>query len=321
MTSLITGGLGFIGSHLARKLLTQGETVVLFDVAGHSRLIDDIKDKVKVVQGDLGNWAQVLEAIKQNRVDAIYHTAALLSAAAEASPLAAYSVNGNGTFHVLEGARLFGVKAVMYLSTIATFGPGLPDRVGDDEVQRPTTMYGVTKVFSERLGEYYHGKFGLNFRGVRLPSVIGPGRGAGGVSAYSSLIIQEPAAGRRYEVFVDEPARIPLLYVKDAVQALVTLAGVKESQLKRRVYNIEGFSPTAKELAAAVRQHVPEAKIIFRPVPEMVEIARSWPRELDDSCARREWGWQTEYDLERTVRDFIAEFRAGRNLYDIYTKQ
>lgn len=311
MINLITGGAGFIGSHLARKLVARGEEAVLFDIASQSGLTKDIAHKVKFVRGDLANWAQVLDAVKRYGVDSIYHTGALLSASAEESPLAAYAANANGTFNVLEAARLFNVKTVMFLSTIATYGPGLPERVTDDDVQRPTTMYGVTKVFGERLGEYYRIKFGVNFRGIRLPSVIGAGRGEGGVSAYSSLIVQEPAAGRRYEVYVDEETRIPLIYVKDAVKALIELAQAREGGLKRRVYNVEGFSPAAAELARTVRKYLPEAKIEFRPVPEMVRIARSWPRELDDSPARSDWGWKTDYTLDRAVEDFVKEVQHG----------
>lgn len=318
MAKLITGGLGFIGSHLARDLVERGEETVLFDVSASSSLTRDImmKDKVKVVRGDLSNWAQVLDVVKKHEIDCIFHTGALLSASAEENPLAAYMVNANGTFHVLEAARLFGVKTVVFLSTIATYGPGLPERVGDDAIQRPTTMYGVTKVFCERLGEYYHGKFGVNCRGARLPSVIGPGRGGGGASAYSSLIIQEPAAGRPYQVFVDEEARIPLLYVKDAVRSLIELEQTREENLSRRVYNIEGFSPTAAELASAVRRWLPDANIEFCPVREMIEIVRSWPGELDGDCARKDWGWRTRYTLDEAVKDFIQDFRARKHLYE-----
>lgn len=310
MINLITGGLGFIGSHLARKLLEEGQKVVLLDIIPWSRLIDDIKDEVEVVQGDLSNWAQVLDVVKKHKVDGIYHTGALLSASAEENPLTAYMVNANGTFHVLEAARLFDVEKVIFLSTVATYGPGLPDRVGDDAVQRPTTMYGVTKVFCERLGEYYHRKLGVNFRGVRFPSVIGLGRGGGGVSAYSSLIVQEPAVGRPYEVFVDEETKIPLLYIKDAVKSLIELGQAEEESLRRRVYNIEGFSPPAIELANTVKEYLPDAVIEFRPIPEMVEIARSWPRELDDSCASNDWGWETQYTLDKAVEDFVKETQA-----------
>lgn len=316
MATLITGGLGFVGSNLARKLVEEDEEVVLFDVISGSKIIDDIKDKLKIVSGDLTNWAQVLDAVKKHKIDCIYHAGALLSATAEANPLAAYMVNANGTFHVLEAGRLFGVEKVIFMSTIATYGSGIPERVNDDVVQRPQTIYGVTKVFGERLGEYYHRKFGLNFRGVRFPAIIGPGRGGGGASAYSSPIIQEPAAGRPYQVYVDESARIPLLYIKDAVLSLITLEKADEAKLKRRVYNIEGFSPTALELANTVKSYLPEARITFRPDPDMVRIIRSWPRELDDTYAREDWGWKSQYDLDTAVKDFIQEFQARRYLYE-----
>ncbi|MBT9142107.1 MAG: putative epimerase/dehydratase [Dehalococcoidia bacterium] len=313
---LITGGLGFLGSHLARELVGRREEVVLFDVIRSSRLVEDIENDVRIVQGNLGNWAEVLDVVRKHKVNCIYHAGALLSASAEESPLAAYMVNANGTFYVLEAARLFNVEKVVFLSTVATYGPGVPEVVNDDTVQIPTTMYGVTKVFCERLGEYYHRKFGVNFRGVRLPSVIGPGRGGGGASAYSSLIVQEPAAGRPYKVFVDETARMPLLYIKDAVQSLVSLGEAAEERLKRRVYNIQGFSPSARDLADIVRRYLPDARIEFEPDPEMVKIVHSWPKELDDTLAREDWGWNVQYTLDKAVKDFIDEFQARRYRYE-----
>ncbi|MBA7584568.1 putative epimerase/dehydratase [subsurface metagenome] len=313
MAKLITGGLGFIGSHLARKLVGLGEDVVLFDIATQAKLIDDIKDEVKIVRGDLSNWAHVLHTVKKYDVDCIYHTGALLSTTAEEDPLTAYMVNANGTLYVLEAARLFDVKKVIYLSTAATYGPGLPERISDDEVQRPTTMYGVTKVFCERLGEYYHRKFGLNFRGARFPSIIGSGRTGGGASAYTSLIVQEPAASRRYEVFVDEEARTPILYVKDAVRSLIQLEQAEENSLKRRVYNIEGFTPTPRaiELANTVKKYIPNARIEFHPVPEMVDIVHNWAQEIDGRSAREDWGFKAQYTLDEAIADFIDDFRAS----------
>ena len=315
MGKLITGGLGFIGSHLARKLVETGEEVTLFDVIPESKLVDDIKGKVTVYQGDLSKWEDVVTVVKEHRPDCIYHTGALLSAAEE-NPMPAYKVNANGTFHVLEAARLFGVARVILLSSMASYGSGVPERVSDDAVQWPITMYGVTKVFGERLGEYYHRKFGINFRGVRFPSVIGPGRSGGGASAYSSLIVQEPAAGRPYEVCVDEESKMPLLYIKDAVRSLVSLEKTEEGKLSRRVYNIEGFSTTALALANTVRKYVAEARIEFRPDPETVSIVRSWPREVDGSCAQKDWGWKSEYGLDTAIKDFVDEFRARRYLYE-----
>ncbi|MDP3013743.1 MAG: NAD-dependent epimerase/dehydratase family protein, partial [Candidatus Subteraquimicrobiales bacterium] len=315
MAKLITGGLGFIGTYLARALLKKSEEVVLFDVATKSSLLHDIKDKVKIIQGDLASWAEVLEVVKDHNIDGIYHTGALLSASAEEKPITAYHVNAGGTFNILEAARLFNVERVIYLSTIATYGPGIPETVNEDTIQMPISMYGVTKVFSERLGEYYFRKFGVDFRGLRFPSVIGPGRGPGGVSAYSTLIIQDPALGRPYQCFVDEEARIPLLYIKDAVDSLIALYEADNQKLKRRVYNIAGFSPTAREVAQEVRKYLPKAIIEFKPAPEMVEVVHSWPKYVDEKKAHEEWSWKTKYFLKETVEDFIKEVQAHREIY------
>lgn len=315
MAKLITGGLGFIGINLARALLKKGEEVVLFDVAANSPLIHAIKDKVRIVQGDLAMLAEVLEVVKNHKIEVIYHMGALLSASAEERPITAYQVNAGGTFNVLEAAKLFNIERVIFLSSIATYGIGIPDKVNEDTIQMPISMYGVTKVFSERLGEYYFRKFGVDFRGVRFPSVIGPGRGPGGASAYSTLIIQDPALGRPYQCFVDEESRIPLLYIKDAVDSLIALCEADGQKLKRRVYNIAGFSPSARELANEVKKHLPKAVIDFKPIPEMVEVVNSWPKYMDESKAFEEWGWKTKYFLKETVKDFIEEVQAHPEIY------
>jgi threonine 3-dehydrogenase len=315
MTKLITGGLGFIGTNLARALLQKGEEVVLFDVVRSSPLIHDIKDKLKIVQGDLSSWAEVLEVVKQFKIDGIYHTGALLSASAEEKPITAYQVNAGGTFNILEAARLFNVERVVYTSTIASYGLGL-HTVNEDTIQMPISMYGVTKVFSERLGEYYHRKFGVDFRAVRLPSIIGPGRGAGGASAYSTLMISEPALKRPYRVFVEEDVIMPLLYIRDCVECLIRLYEAEPAKLKRRVYCIAGFSPTAKEVYDAVKKILPNADIEFKPDRELTEIVRSWPKYLEETKAFEEWGWKTKFLLHDTVRDFIQEVQAHPEIYD-----
>ena len=314
MPKLITGGMGFIGTYLAHALLAKGEEVVLFDVISNSPLIQDIKNKVKIVQGDLSSWAEVLEVVKQYKIDGIYHTGALLSASAEEKPITAYNVNAGGTFNVLEAARLFNVKRVVYTSTIASYGLGL-HTVNEDTIQMPISMYGVTKVFCERLGEYYYRKFGVDFRAVRLPSVIGPGRGGGGASAYSTLMISEPALKKPYKVYVEEDVIMPLLYIKDGVDCLIRLYEADNAKLKRRVYCIAGFSPTAKEIYAAVKKALPNADIQFKPDRELTEIVRSWPKYLEETKALEEWGWKTKFHLKETVEDFIKEVQAHPEIY------
>ena len=314
MAKLITGGMGFIGVYLAHALVRKKEEVVLFDLVNSSPLIKDIKDKVKIVQGNLASWAEVMEVVKQYKIDGIYHTGALLSASAEEKPITAYEVNAGGTFNVLEAARLFNVKRVIYTSTIASYGLGL-DTVDEDTIQMPISMYGVTKVFAERLGEYYQRKFGVDFRAVRLPSIIGPGRGGGGASAYSTLVISESALKRPYSVFVEKDVIMPILYIKDCVECLIRLYEADNAKLKRRVYCIAGFSPTAQEICDEVKRVLPKADIQFKPNREMTEIVRSWPRYLKETKAYEDWGWKTNYLLKETVEDFVKEVQTHPEIY------
>lgn len=310
MNVLITGGTGFIGSQLASFLLEKGDEVTLFDIEPNLSLIEDIKDKVKVVRGDLACLSDVLSAIKNHDAELIYHTGALLSARAERYPVRAFRTNLVGTFNVLEAARLFEVKTVMFASSIATFGEGVSDPVSNEATQKPMTMYGVTKVASERLGEYYCGRFGVNFRALRLPSIVGVGRGPGGASAYSTLMIEKPARGESYQVYVNQNSKIPMLYIKDALRAFVGLQEADEANLKRRVYNIGGISPTAGQIATSVRKHIKNVNLEFCPDKSMQEIVDSWPEVLDETRAREEWGWTVKYNLDHMVEDFVKEVRS-----------
>lgn len=309
MNILITGGTGFIGTHFARYLCAKDEKVVLFDVNTNYRVHEATKGNLIVSKGDLTCLSDVLSVVKNNQIDVIFHIGAFLSAKAEKYPIAAFRVNLLGTFNVLEAARLFDTKMVIFLSSIAAFGEQVPDPVPNEAIQMPTTMYGVTKVASERLGEYYHRRFGVNFRALRFPSVVGPGRGAEGASAYSTLMIEKPARGESYNIYVNSNTRIPILYIKDALRALEKLQQADEATLKRRVYNVAGISPTAGQIAAAVKKCIKDARLEFSPDKKMQEIVDSWPKALDDARAREEWGWNIEYDLESTVEDFISEVK------------
>ncbi len=316
MPILITGGAGFIGAHLARKLLEEGEEVVLFDISPESRLIQPIQHQVKIFKGDLSSWSDIFEAIQKYHVKGIYHLGALLAVEAEENPPKAFRVNVNGTFYVLEAARFFKLERVVYISSIASYGTGVPEKVNEDVIQIPTSMYGVTKVISERLGEYYFRRYGVDFRALRFPAVIGPGRGRGGATAYSTLIVSEPALGRPYQIPVQEEAQIPLLYIKDAIQSLYSLYKVEKEKLKRRVYNIAGFSPTAKQLADTVKRQLPKATLEFKPDPRLVSIIQDWPKYFDETRANQEWGWKTQYQWDDAIADFIQEIQSNPHLYD-----
>jgi threonine 3-dehydrogenase len=278
----------------------------------HPGSIGQLEGKVKTVSGNLSVFTDVLETVQSFQPDSIFHLGALLSANAEANPIAAYHVDVDGSFYVLEAAKLFRVKKVIYTSSIASFGPGAPDPVPNEWDQKPTTIYGVSKVFTERLGEYFDRVLGIDFRAVRLPSILGAGRTAGGASAYSTYLIDNPARGLPYEAYCEESTKIPLLYVDDAVRALVLIHDAPDQKLTRCSYNIQGFSPTAVEMAEAVRMKVPGARIKFRPDPKMQAILDSWPRSLDDSVAKEEWGWAPTVDLDGAIDRYVAEGRSAR---------
>lgn len=313
--NLITGGLGYLGGNLARELVGRGEEVVIFDVLPDSPRVSDIRNDVHIIRGDLGNWAEVLEALHSTRAETIFHLGAMITMPAEANPWAAYNTNANGTYHILEAARLFNVKSVIFPSGIATYSPPLPDIINENVFQSaPKQMYGVTKIFCERLGEYYHQKFGTNFRCVSLPAICGPGRREG-LAAYASLMIQEPAKGRPCRLPIDENGQMPFIYVKDAVRCLTSIAGIDEAKLSRRVYSIHGFSIRAKEMAETVKKYIPEAKIEFLAERNVVRLVADMPRRVDDRRAREDWGWQPKYDWDSTVKDFIAEIRNNPDKY------
>lgn len=308
MRIVVTGGTGFVGAHLARTLAARGDQVTCLDVAPGSPLLEDVEN-VEVVRCDVGWWPELVHAVQEAMPEVIFHSAGILSAFAEERPHAAYRVNATGTLNVLEAARILGDVPVVFTSTIATYGPGVGETVDERTQQRPTTMYGVTKVFGELLGEYYVRRFGVDFRGIRLASVIGAGRGPGGASAYSSLIVSEPARGRSFKVPVTEATTMPLVYVKDAVEAMIRIAQADAADLTRRTYGISSFSPTAGELADAVRAQLPDADVEFAPDAHMVEIVHSWPHALDASEAEADWGWKPRFDLAGAVQDFVAEAR------------
>jgi nucleoside-diphosphate-sugar epimerase len=316
---LITGGLGFLGSHVARELLRRGHDVVLLDIAVNEKLIKDVKEKVKIVKGDIAVPTQLGEAVKTYGVNTIIHYAALLSKAAEANPQLAYKVNFEGLWNVFEIARSMDLDAVIFASSIAAYGLGVPQIVKEDTYTIPYTLYGISKQLGEMLGLWFYRKYGIEFAAFRYGAVIGPGRRNGGASAYSTLVVQKPAQGDPYVVNVPKDSRMPIVYVKDVADATLT-ACEKIRNLKSRIYNLVSLipSPTAKDIADTVKKYVPNAKIRFEPEPKTSEIVRSWPRDLDITRAQSELGWKPRYSsLDALVADFINEVRQHLDMYTI----
>lgn len=316
---MITGGLGFLGPHITRELLRRGHDVVLLDIAVKSRGIEDIKEKITLVKGDVTEPTQLVEAVKDHGVEAVIHYAALLSTAAEANPHRAFRINFDGLWNVFEVARAMDLESVVFASSIAAYGPGIPETVKEDTYSIPQSLYGISKQLGEMLGLWFHSRYGIGFAALRYGTVLGPGRGNGGASAYCQLMIQKPSQGEPFVVNVPKYARIPVAFVDDIADATST-AFEKIKNLKTRIYNLASLmpSPTAEEIAFAVRTHIPDADITFKPDPLTTEIIESWPRNLDITRAQKELGWRPKHtSLEDLVGDFVATVRKYPNKYRI----
>ena len=311
MATLVTGGAGFVGAKVVRALLERGdETLVVFDLDPRPRRLDDVADRLELVRGDLGNFSHVLNAVKAAGPDVIYHLGGMLSVPSDADPAAALRANALGTFHVLEAARLFDVPRVLFSSTIATYGLDIAeDVITDTTLQRPRLFYGATKVFCEHMGLFYRRKYGLDFRSVRYPSVVGPGVRTPGVAQFTSWVIEESARGNPFTITVDPEARYPVMYFKDAARAIIELGDAPRDRIRTVNYLIAGATPiaSARELADLVRSKVSEARIDFKPEPGLQAMFTRYHLPLDDRKARSEWGWKPEYDQERIVDDFLQE--------------
>jgi threonine 3-dehydrogenase len=312
MSVLVTGGTGFIGAALVRLLLERDEKdVVAFHRNPAKKTLDDVSDRVVLVQGDLGVFSHVLEAVKNYRPKIIYHLGAMLTIPSDVDPPAAFQANVAGTFHVLEAARLFDVKQVFFASSIGSYGLDVQSEVIDDyTVQRPLSMYGVSKVFGENLGRYYKLRYGLDFRSLRYPGIIGPGFRTPSLAQYASRLIEESVKGQPFTLQMAPDSKFPLLYFKDAALAMINLANAPEKDIKMVNYLLNGIEPlkTAQELVDMVKVKLPEARLTFEPDPGLTQIYYGM-KPFDDLCAREEWGWEPEYDHERLMDDFILELK------------
>lgn len=306
MAILITGGSGFIGLKLSKALLERGNQVILFDIVPPEKEIKEVR-QWSFVNGNISNWAEVCNVIRDWKIEHIFHLAAMLSAQCEANPWAAFQVNALGTYHILEASRLFGVKKVIFTSSMGTYGVIPGGVVNDETIQRPPIMYGVTKVFGELLGLYYHRRFGIDFRGVRFPQLLGPGVKSEGYGQYNPKMIESAIRGIPFEAWVTKETSIPIMYIKDAIRCLLELFEADERKIKTRVYNVGQITPppTAGDLLEEIRKHIPNVPITFKPDSKAMEVLSTVPKQLDDQKARIEWGWFIYYGLKEMVEDFI----------------
>jgi len=303
---LITGATGQIGSELTPALRQRyGRDNV---IAGTYRKPPDGALREGPAEAvDVTDPAAIAAAVGKHGIDTVIHLAAILSAAGEEDPLHTWRVNVDGLINVLETARAAGVRRVLFPSSIAVFGEGAPrDNTPQQTVLRPETIYGISKVAGEQLGDYYVERYGLDVRALRLPGIISsvapPG---GGTTDYAVAIFYAAVRGQPYTSFLEPDAMLPMMYMPDCINAITGLLEADFSKLRHHCdFNVAAFSTSPALLAGAIRRHYPDFLVNYAPDFRQ-QIAESWPNSLDDSIARREWGWRPEYGLEETVADMI----------------
>ncbi len=304
---LVTGALGQIGSELVPALKERyGEGRV---VASDIRIPPAGAYQGAFEQVDCTQPLAIQDVVRRHDIGAIYHMAALLSAVAEERPQISWSVNLGGLYNVLEVARQNGA-AVFCPSSIGAFGPSTPrDATPQVTIQRPTTMYGVTKVAGEMLCDYYFERFGLDARGLRLPGLIShmapPG---GGTTDYAVDIFYQAVRYRHYTCFLGPDTRLDMMYMPDAIDGIIQLMDADPARLENRnAFNVTAMNFTPEELAAEIRKSVPDFAIDYDVDPVRQAISESWPRSVDDSAARAEWDWNPRYDLAAMTEDMLAK--------------
>lgn len=315
---IVTGAGGQIGSELVpylRKIYGDKNIIAI----GHNkRLPKEIAGSVLSAYIDCADRQSVkllAEIMRKHKVGIIYHLSALLSAAGETNPALAWNVNINGLFNILEAAREYKC-AVFTPSSIGAFGLSAPpDNTPQDTIQRPWTMYGITKVAGELLCDYYFKKFKVDTRGVRYPGIISsitlPG---GGTTDYAVHMFYEALKAERYACYIKKGTYLDMMYMPDALRAAVELMETGSSKLKHRnAFNITAMSLEPETLANEIRKYVPNFKMTYKIDPVRQAIAESWPNKMDDSAAREEWGWCHEYDLGKMTKDMIEVLSGRRN--------
>ncbi len=306
---LVTGALGQIGSEIVMKLR---------NVYGKDNVVASSREKQgsqEVIESgpfeivDVLNTKQIEESVKKHNVDSIIHLAAILSAVGENKPHLLWDINMNGLYNILEVAREKEC-AVFTPSSIAAFGPDTPKRLTpQDTIQRPTTIYGVSKVAGELLCDYYFEKFGVDTRGVRYPGLISyealPG---GGTTDYAVHIYYDAIKSKKFTCNLKKGTKMDMMYMPDALDAIVQLMEADPEKLKHRnAFNITAMSFGPEEIYEEIKKNIPEFQMDYDVDHVKQRIADSWPNSLDDSIAKDEWGWNPKYNLESMTKDMLEK--------------
>jgi len=309
---LIIGSTGQIGSELTielRKRYPKGNIVAGYISGAKPR--GELAETGPMALVDITNEQQIAETVSRYNIDTVYNLAALLSAVAEAKPLLAWNIGIGGLFNVLEVAREMNC-AVFTPSSIGAFGPDAPkDKTPQDTVRCPQTMYGVTKVTGELLSDYYYIRYGVDTRSVRFPGLISyvtpPG---GGTTDYAVDIFYSAVRGEKFVCPIAAGTYMDMMYMPDALHAAIQIMEADPARLRHRnAFNIASMSFDPETIYNQIKKHIPDFTMEYDVDPLRQKIADSWPNMLDDACAREEWGWKPQYDIETMTSDMINKLK------------
>lgn len=312
---LVIGAVGQIGSELTMKLRKiYGNSSV---VAGYFRPAPtgELLNSGPSEYVDVTEAQEIADLVKKYKIDTIYNLAAILSAVGETKPLMAWQIGVGGLMNCLEVAREFNC-ALFTPSSIGSFGPDTPhDNTPQDTIQRPQTMYGITKVTGELLSDYYYKKFGVDTRSVRFPGIISnvtlPG---GGTTDYAVEIYYEAVKNGKYTCPLGAGTFLDMMYMPDALEAAINLMEADPTKLiHRNSFNVTAMSFDPEIIAAEIRKHIPGFTMDYNVEPLKQGIANSWPNSMDDSCARYEWGWKPQWNLESMTVDMLRAIREKKD--------
>lgn len=307
---LVIGSTGQIGSELTRELrkIYGNDHVVAGYIKG-AEPKGELLESGPSAEADVTNGEMIASVVKQYNIDTIYNLAALLSVVAESKPRQAWKIGIDGLWNILEVAREHGC-AVFTPSSIGSFGPSTPKMMTpQDTIQRPRTMYGVTKVTTELLSDYYFNKYGVDTRAVRFPGVISyvtpPG---GGTTDYAVDIYYSAVRGERFVCPIKEGTLMDMIYMPDALKGAIDVMEADPSRLvHRNAFNIASLSFGPETVYQAIKKYKPDFEMVYDVDPLKQSIAESWPDRLDDTCAREEWDWCPRYDLDAMTRDMLEK--------------
>ena len=306
---LVTGSVGQIGSELTLELRKKYGNDNVLATGRKTKPSPTLRDSGPFEFIDITKKDTVEKVIKDYDIDTIYNMAAILSAVGEERPIVCWNVNINGMYNILELAHEYDMTRVFVPSSIAAFGPETPRiNTPQETVLKPKTMYGVTKVAGELLGDYYFKRFGIDIRGVRYPGIISsetlPG---GGTTDYAVEIFYEAIKNKRYNCFVKKDTVLPMMYMPDCIKGTIDLMEADVSKLKHHCdFNMASMSFSAGELADEIKKHIPEFKCNYKPDFRQ-QIADTWPQSIDDRASRQEWGWKPSYNLSSMTKDMLEK--------------